>query len=513
MKLSTYLIIISAITLSAFLIAQAGEPRTISHQGFLVDEAGEPVEDDTFIFTFRIYAAESDGDAIWTENQVLHVNSGVFNAVLGSEEELDLPFDEQYWLGITIDGGDELTPRMPLSAAPYALHAYSVADGSVTGDKLDGNALQAGENVSIERDDDNNFVITADTPDGGLASVATDTTLTGDGTGDDPLGILIPDEYIRAEHIADSAVTADKLHPMEATTGQVLMWDGSVWEPGDVEIEESVWSTEGDDIYYDTGYVGIGKDTPAAELSVGGDIHADGQIVINADESTSVSYLRFREPLTGSEGPRIFHSLLNNSLSMRGADNIILDGKVDIDTLNVENVGINTASSQHDLHILQSWGSSTGGLSLYRSNDPTDKYWKLWNSDATNNLHFRYEGSLSAWIDYTDGSYNQSSDRRLKTDIAYLENVLGRVMSLEPVSYRHRNSDRGDTAIGFIAQDVNEIFPEFVNQEGEDGFYGISYAGFSVIAIRAIQEQQEIIERQEEAINRLTEQVEYLLEN
>jgi hypothetical protein len=59
--------------------------------------------------------------------------------------------------------------------------------------------------------------------------------------------------------------------------------------------------------------------------------------------------------------------------------------------------------------------------------------------------------------------------------------------------------------IGFIAQDVEKQFPQLVNQM--DGYLGVNYSGFSVLAIKAIQEQQEIIEKQQSVIDQLLERV------
>jgi hypothetical protein len=134
------------LTMSMCFVIFADDPQNIFHQGFLTDENGDPVEDGAYIFTFRIYTDASEGIALWNETQAVIVSGGVFNVRLGKENPLELPFDEQYWIGVSIDGGNELEPRMALSAVPYAIHALSVkddvittskiADGAVTPDKL-----------------------------------------------------------------------------------------------------------------------------------------------------------------------------------------------------------------------------------------------------------------------------------------------------------------------------------------------------------------------------------------
>jgi hypothetical protein len=60
---------------------------------------------------------------------------------LGSVNVLNLPFDRQYFLGVTVGSGPEMTPRQALSSVPYAIRATTVSgtsiDGVIAAGKLD----------------------------------------------------------------------------------------------------------------------------------------------------------------------------------------------------------------------------------------------------------------------------------------------------------------------------------------------------------------------------------------
>jgi hypothetical protein len=67
-------------------------------------------------------------------------------------------------------------------------------------------------------------------------------------------------------------------------------------------------------------------------------------------------------------------------------------------------------------------------------------------------------------------------------------------MQLEPLTYHFIADQKQKPAIGMIAQDVNNVYPELVVYNEEEDLYHMDYSGFSVIAIKAIQEQQKEIE-------------------
>lgn len=105
---------------------RAQAPGQIGQQGILTDSLGNPIASGTFDLSFRLYGQDEGGTALWSETQTVTVDEGLYVVQLGSENPINLPFDEQYWLGITVGDGEELSPRLQFSAAPYARRANRV---------------------------------------------------------------------------------------------------------------------------------------------------------------------------------------------------------------------------------------------------------------------------------------------------------------------------------------------------------------------------------------------------
>lgn len=121
---------LATVTLSCILATVLGSvplhaavPNTISYQGLLTDGAGTPVADGPYDLTLTLYSVPSGGGALWSETQnAVPVVRGIFSINLGSVSVLTLPFDQPYWLGVSIGADPELVPRTPLTSSPYALN-------------------------------------------------------------------------------------------------------------------------------------------------------------------------------------------------------------------------------------------------------------------------------------------------------------------------------------------------------------------------------------------------------
>ena len=115
----------------------AAAPLELAHQGRLFDDSGAPV-DSTLDVTFSLYAQPTGGLAVWTETQPVNFEDGYYSVTLGTEVPLDADlFEVADYLGITLGGGPELAPRVPITSVPYAFRAI-VAEQCENADQLDG---------------------------------------------------------------------------------------------------------------------------------------------------------------------------------------------------------------------------------------------------------------------------------------------------------------------------------------------------------------------------------------
>jgi hypothetical protein len=93
------------------------------------------------------------------------------------------------------------------------------------------------------------------------------------------------------------------------------------------------------------------------------------------------------------------------------------------------------------------------------------------------------------------------SDQKLKTNIKDIEYGLDTIMKLNPKQYDWKKDNRKD--IGFIAQEVEEVIPEIVkdNEWFDDKIKTLDYEKLTAVLIKAVQEQQQQINKLEEKLN------------
>ena len=107
---------------------------------------------------------------------------------------------------------------------------------------------------------------------------------------------------------------------------------------------------------------------------------------------------------------------------------------------------------------------------------------------------------------FNTSGFSSISDKRLKTDIQSLSQSLDRVLKLEPKNFSWIENNERDS--GFIAQDVEKIIPEVVqetkgfvdinSEETDDTKYKtIAYSKLTIYLVDAIKELTKRVEELE----------------
>jgi hypothetical protein len=209
---------------------------------------------------------------------------------------------------------------------------------------------------------------------------------------------------------------------------------------------------------YFSGDVGIGTDSPAAELDV-----------VGAVSITSSNNEYFWLKRSGSNGYGFFgYDSTNNALRFGAYDtgigftNVVIPGG---------NVGIGDTSPSYRLEL-------------------------------PNNANTSGRGRANRWDTY--------SSIRLKENIEPIDNALDKVKRLRGVYFEWKNDGTHD--MGMIAEEVGEVIPEVVEYEdnGVDAT-SMSYSRLVALLVEAIKEQQCIIAELEANIAQ-TESVEQRLQ-
>ena len=123
--MKTHVLIFLILAIASVAMASS-VPQRMSYQGVLTDGAGTPVKDGSYDVTFSIYTAAVGGSPLWTETNSVFVSGGIFSLMIGTLTPIDLPFEGSYFMGISVDGGDEFSPRRQLTTSPYAFNAEHV---------------------------------------------------------------------------------------------------------------------------------------------------------------------------------------------------------------------------------------------------------------------------------------------------------------------------------------------------------------------------------------------------
>jgi len=107
------------------------------------------------------------------------------------------------------------------------------------------------------------------------------------------------------------------------------------------------------------------------------------------------------------------------------------------------------------------------------------------------------------------------SDKRLKNNIQKIDSAIQKIKRLNPVKYDINNNvydsvpekmkasimQDSKNRLGFIAQELQTVFPQSVHKEPVSGYYGISTMDLIPVLVQAMKEQQDMIEDLQKKVN------------
>lgn len=195
--------------------------------------------------------------------------------------------------------------------------------------------------------------------------------------------------------------------------------------------------------------------------------------------------------------PKIHLAIGDNNTGLQqqgdGKLAIITNGGEQIRVVEDGSVGIGTSYPQAKLHL------ANGEI---RISDSTD-YVRIGMSNKKEFYIYKNGDNLGVYMEAGRNKWIEHSDVSLKKDIIPLSNILDKVIKLRPVQFTWKERNTED--FGFIAQEVEKVFPEIVSTSNIDDIplKGISYTHFGTLAIRAIQELSEKIQDLESKVAEL----------
>ncbi len=528
------LITIIALILIFPILASAAVPNTISWQGIVEDGSGFPLQGNHTL-VFRLYIAGSGGTHIWEETHAFDLVDGLAEATLGSIQSLaGTNFDQPLWLGLSVDASAELTPRVELTAVPYAL---AVDDGAAV-TRLNGLSgavnLVAGNNVSLALNG-NDITIHATVSggaDGDWNIVGNNLTL--GVSGNVGIGNSNPVHKL------------DIRTPTNVPVSMRLLSGGS-WSAVLEQSPESILTImNGGSKRFAIdpgGRVGIGTTAPAVlfhidspsrtnEMLIGTSTGPGTGAIEDIGVRLSPEKLEFYKWLDITEaGNGVFTAGIYSSGTIweldgiRGTtagfniggqltakDALVLSGSGDVDIAFKDGVITNWIMrndvSEGDDFILRTGSQSLPALQVDQGTR-TSTFGGHVQPSA--NALYSLGSSSQRWLTVYAMALNTPSDRRLKRDIEGLDYGLKELMKLRPVSYQWKaHPDRG-RQLGLIAQDLQLVVPEVVTEaDDEQKSLGVDYMALIPVLIASLQQQQEQIREQGEMISHQARQLEEL---
>jgi len=623
-------ILLSATFVAFVFIGLAQVPDAFNYQAVVRNNSGEVVANQNVSFQISILQGSESGTVMYAETHTVSTNAfGLVNLKVGSGTLVSGVFSPGGWgatshfLKIEIDpaGGSTYTHlgTSELLSVPYAFHAQTVqtdmvddadasptnelqaislvgsdltlsggggtvslpapgvadnwgtqvveSDATLSGDGTGGDPLGVvgdltddqslslvGQDLTISEGN----TVTLPGDDWGVQAVESDGTLTGVGTSGDPLAVvgdLTDDQTLSlvgqdltisegntvtlpGDDWGTQVVASNGSLSGNGTSGSPLSVNGDLSDDqtlslagNDLSISNgntvaipSIWSTNGSNVFYNGGNVGIGTSTPVRQLNILGGTgshamfqntytgHAGGDgLLVGIEQSTNRAYIFNYE-----NGPLRLGANGVTRLQVHENGNVGV-GYTGLAPTRILDLHGGPTHGYMMFHTNASGSGNTDGLLVGISDNGLNTYF---HSYENGNMYFATNGTTRMTmlaggnigigtifpdqVLTVDGNASKSvggafwatfSDRRLKDLHGSYSKGLSEIIALQPVVFNYKVDNPLDLPseneeIGFIAQEVQEIFPEAVSVT-RSGYFDLNVNAINVALVNAIKELKE----------------------
>ena len=481
------------------LAAETAVPGLMTYQAFVTDDANQPLAPAApanYEVIFRIYDSATGDTVIWSEKQTVSIFQGNFSVLLGNgqvvgaepkPEDLGAIFTaKERYMGITVGENAEFSPRQRILPNAYAYRA-KVAESVGGVISLDGTSTSLSGALDVDgftdlvgfRSEGNGAIV------GTLGLYGAGANLFVNGAGDID-GNLDVDGHTHLDGFTSDGLATinSNLHVRHSINlDDRLNVDGNALFKGHVDIRNNFYvgvNNQGHDVKFfgrNGAYLHWVQSANKLVLASGAQLYVNG----TADLAGGFS---------SGDGS------INGWLTVNGA--VDLNGWLDAGPLTVHN-----PNSTAEVNIRATAARQNAKNPVFKIEDKDANEWikvgygpSPHGNNPITNPHFEVVRG-QVWKP-GGGGWGNPSDERLKKNIKNLDGALDKLLKLRSVTYEYKDPKQryyvAGKQTGFIAQEVEEVFPEWVQplpfgpDEDEPDLKGVSVTGFPALSVQALRE-------------------------